>query len=74
MPAEMVLWKLLRDRRLGGFKFRRQHPIGSYVVDFACAGGKLVIELDGETHLRRAQADAERSAYLEAEGWLVMRF
>ncbi len=48
--AEIILWTFLRKRQLNGFKFRRQHPIGSYVADFACVSEKLVLEVDGATH------------------------
>jgi very-short-patch-repair endonuclease len=68
------LWKALRNRALGGYKFRRQHPIGPYVVDFACVDCKLVIEVDGQTHLPRKSADEKRAQLLEKEGWCVIRF
>ena len=73
--AEDALWKLLRDRRIGGAKFRRQHPIGSYVVDFACFEAKLVVEVDGPSHGIEEQAlfDVERTATLQREGWRVVR-
>ena len=74
VPAEALLWKALRNRALAGFKFRRQHPIGPYVVDFACVECKLVVELDGVSHLPRKNADQERTRFLEAAGWYVMRF
>jgi len=75
-PAEAVLWGLLRGRRLAGLKFKRQHPIGRYVADFACDSARLVIELDGEvhTHEDQAAADADRQAALESLGWFVLRF
>jgi very-short-patch-repair endonuclease len=74
--AERLLWKHLRDRRLDGYKFRRQHPIGPYFSDFACDEAKLVVELDGGQHfeLEDAQADAKRTAVLQANGWHVLRF
>jgi len=72
--AEQKLWFELRDRRLRGFKFRRQMPKGNYVVDFVCEDRRLVIELDGGQHGDRKAADAERSAYLVAEGYRVLRF
>ena len=50
-PAEDAMWRLLRNRRLAGFRFRRQHPIPPYITDFYCSVAKLVIELDGDTHL-----------------------
>jgi len=74
VPAETILWRALRNRALGGFKFRRQHPIGQYVVDFACVTSKVAVELDGETHLRRKISDLKRTTFLEAEGWQVLRF
>ncbi len=73
-PAEALLWQALRNRALGGFKFRRQHPIGPYVADFACVESLIVIELDGETHLPRKASDEERTKVLESQGWQVIRF
>ena len=73
-PAEVILWRELRGRRLGGFKFRRQQPIGPYIADFFCPAAKLVVELDGETHLGREEKDAARQAYLESLGYRVLRF
>ena len=72
---ERILWMLLRDRRFAGFKFRRQAPLGNYVVDFVCFERKLVIELDGSQHaeLEQAAFDARRTAYLEAAGFRVVR-
>lgn len=72
---ERVLWMLLRDRRFAEFKFRRQAPIGDYVVDFVCYGAKLVLELDGSQHAEPEQAafDAKRTAELEAAGFRVAR-
>jgi very-short-patch-repair endonuclease len=74
--AERLLWKHLRDRRLDGYKFRRQHPVASYFADFACDETRLVVELDGGQHfeLEAAQADAKRTAALRANGWHVLRF
>ena len=74
MPAEALLWKALRNRALAGFKFRRQHPVGRYVVDFACVEGKLAVELDGLSHLPSKTDDETRTAFLESLGWRVMRF
>ena len=73
-PAEAVLWKCLRNRALAGFKFRRQHLIGRYVVDFACPECKVAVEVDGESHLSSRREDEERSRLLELEGWSVQRF
>ena len=74
--AERALWYRLRDRRLAGHKFRRQHPIGPYIADFACVEAGLVIELDGGQHFHRvhAAADARRTAAMNACGFHVMRF
>ena len=71
-PQEMTLWRLLRDRRLSGFKFRRQVPIGPYVADFACYEGKLVVELDGSQHVENA-GDVRRDAELQRRGFRVLR-
>ena len=70
------MWALLRDRRLCGVKFRRQRPIGSFIVDFCCLERKLIIELDGGQHGEpsQAQADARRSRFLRAGGYRVLRF
>ncbi len=62
---ERILWGLLRDRRFGGVKFRRQHPIGPFVVDFYCPSHQLVVELDGKSHDDRAVQDHDRQKYLE---------
>ena len=72
--AEGRLWGHLRARQLSGVKFRRQQPLGSYVVDFCALDPKLVIEVDGGQHMERAAQDAERSSYLRRSGYTVMRF
>lgn len=74
--VEQRLWSRLRDRQLGGHKFRRQVPRGSYVVDFACLRKKLIVELDGGQHSDPEQRarDQARSAWLEGEGYRVLRF
>jgi len=72
--AEDAMWKLLRDRRLAGVKFRRQAPIGRYIADFCCSALRLIIELDGGVHVLRAESDAERDAWLTAQGFTVLRF
>src|SRR3546814_14447490 len=66
--VEHCLWRLLRDRRLEGFKFRRQHPIGPYFADFACVAEQVVIEADGGQHVDRVAYDQARTTYLEANG------
>ena len=72
--AEKICWELLRDRRLGKVKFRRQHPIGPYFADFACISRKLVIEIDGDHHAFQVEADARWTILMEAAGWKVTRF
>lgn len=71
--AEDELWQALRGRRLGGCKFRRQAPIGPYVVDFLCFDAKLIVEVDGKQHAELADYDARRTAELEAQGFVVIR-
>ena len=71
--AELRLWRLLRDRRLSGFKFRRQVPVGPYIVDFLCVGAKLIVEADGSPHAESPR-DTIRDVYLESRGWKVLRF
>jgi very-short-patch-repair endonuclease len=73
-PAEKILWKLLRDRRLAGFKFRRQHPIGPYIADYFCAAALVVIEADGESHLKSVERDGDRDRYFQGLGIHVLRF
>ncbi|MFN9847060.1 MAG: endonuclease domain-containing protein [Alphaproteobacteria bacterium] len=70
--TERLLWKLLRDRRLEGLKFRRQGPLGPYVLDFVCLRHRLVIEADGPFH--EPAQDALRDAWLAAKGFRVLRF
>jgi very-short-patch-repair endonuclease len=73
--AEARLWQALRDRRLAAWKFRRQHPIASFVVDFVTLAGKLIVEVDGATHGEQAEVERDdaRTARLESCGFLVMR-
>jgi very-short-patch-repair endonuclease len=71
--AERRLWGVLRDRRLGGFKFRRQHRLGRFIVDFICFECRLIIEADGGQHADNAY-DERRTAWLEQHGWRVVRF
>jgi len=72
--AEKRLWYNLRDRQLGGWKFRRQHVIGPFIVDFVCLEKKLVIELDGGQHAEMEAQDQKRTDYLIRKGFRVMRF
>ena len=69
---ENEFWQQVRDRKLGGFKFKRQVLIGPYIADFVCADKKMIVELDGPLH--DAAYDARRDAYLEKQGYRVMRF
>ncbi len=71
--AEKRLWAILRDRRTGGLKFRRQHTVGRYIADFACVEIKLIVEADGGQYNENA-ADEKRTATLRDEGWRVVRF
>ncbi len=73
-PAEKRLWRELLDRRCAGFKFRRQHIIGPFIVDFYCASCSLSIEIDGETHLGRELHDVQRQKFLEVQGLKILRF
>src|SRR3990172_7410856 len=73
-PAEVRLWARLRAHRTKDVHFRNQHAIGNYVVDFCAPRRKLVIELDGSQHLEQEDYDAERTAFLEAKGYRVLRF
>lgn len=73
--AERALWKLLRNRKFEGFKFRRQHQIDCYIADFACISAKLAIEVDGPSHdlPDQLEHDARRTAHLSSLGWRVLR-
>jgi len=74
--AEVVLWKRLRNRKFTGYKFRRQHVVGDFIIDFYCAAAKLAIEVDGGGHaaMRQAAYDAHRTSMLEGRGIRVLRF
>jgi very-short-patch-repair endonuclease len=71
--SERKLWSGLRGEQLG-VKFRRQHPLGSYIADFACLAPKLIVELDGSQHDVQQAYDARRDAFLKAQGFAVLRF
>ena len=73
-PAERKLWAYLRGNKLHGVNFRRQHAIGRYIPDFCSVKEKLIIELDGSQHLEQKEYDAERTKYLESQGYRVIRF
>ncbi len=72
--AEKKLWMVLRGKNLEVYKFRRQHPIGPYIVDFCCLKKKLVIEVDGGQHLDQQDADDQRTHFLESMEFYVLRF
>lgn len=73
-PAAAKLWACLRNRQVGGFKVRRQHPIGPYVVDLYCAACRLVVEIDGDSHAYTVAYDRQRTAWLNEQGYKVIRF
>src|SRR3989338_5376772 len=75
-PAEHIFWQKIRNRQLSDLKFRRQHSIGNYVVDFYCQDHRLVIEIDGDIHYLedRPRRDKERTKHIESHGYIVLRF
>ncbi len=73
-PAESILWETVRDRRLSGYKFRRQYTIGRFIVDFVCLERKLIIEVDGEIHQLQVGEDQVRQGYVESQGFKTLRF
>ena len=72
--VERVLWQALRGKQFGGNRFRRQHPIGQYIADFACIERMIVVELDGGQHQEQLEYDERRTEYLGTHGWQVLRF
>ena len=72
--AESRLWGQLRYRQIDNFRFRRQTPIGPYVVDFFCPSAKLIVEIDGGQHADRTKEDGIRTEWLERKGYRVLRF
>jgi very-short-patch-repair endonuclease len=72
--AERRLWSHLRNKQLGGFRFRRQQPMGPYIVDFFCSDASLIVEVDGGQHDANAEQDATRTRWLEERGYKVLRF
>src|SRR5438876_4893308 len=75
-PGERILWQALRRRRLAGLRFRCQHPLGSFILDFCCPEHRLVVELDGAGHQEAEQReyDKRRTQHLESYGYRVLRF
>ena len=72
--AEKILWSKIRNRKVNGMYFRRQHPYGIYILDFFCFEANLVIEVDGLIHLSKHENDLERTKYLESSGLTIIRF
>ena len=72
--AERTLWKYLRLRQFDGNKFRRQQPIGKYIVDFVCFEKKLIVEVDGGQHNEQVIYDSERNEWLKKQGFRILRF
>ena len=72
--AERTLWKYLRLRQFDGNKFRRQEPIGKYIVDFVCFEKKLIVEVDGGQHNEQVIYDSERNEWLKKQGFRILRF
>ena len=72
--VERKLWHRIRDKQVEGFRFRRQRPIGKYIVDFICLNAKLIVELDGGQHADAIEYDEKRTAFLESLGYRVLRF
>jgi len=72
--AERRLWQAIRQRHLLGRRFRRQHVLGPYIVDFICLEANLIIEVDGGQHADRADSDDRRTRWLEQKGYRVLRF
>ena len=72
--AETILWEALRNKRLEGLRFRCQHPVGNFILDFYCPACKLAVEVDGEVHIDRIEYDRERTAKLNQYGYRVLRF
>jgi len=72
--AERALWFLLRRKQIDGRRFRKQVPLGKYIVDFACLDARLIIEVDGGQHADAEAADAERDTWLKSQNFRVLRF
>ena len=72
--AERLLWQHLRRRQIAGQRFRRQHPVGNYIVDFVCLEAALIVEVDGGQHADQKAYDTARTAWLDQQGFRVVRF
>lgn len=73
-PSEIVLWEIIKDKKISGYKFRNQHPVDRYILDFYCHEKKLAIEIDGNIHDHRKEYDKYRDEYLKSAGIEVLRF
>jgi very-short-patch-repair endonuclease len=73
-PAEEYLWQALKSKQLNGLRFRSQHPVGNFILDFYCPSCKLVVEVDGNIHDDRQDYDLARTQALETYGYFVLRF
>jgi len=72
--AERRVWQILRSHRMTGYRFRRQVPIGRYIADFVCHEARLIVEIDGGQHDRSSPREAERSGFLQNQGYRILRF
>ena len=72
--SEALLWSLLRNKQVCGLKFRRQHPVPPFILDFACVSRKLCVELDGDYHDAQFEKDLDRKTWLRDRGWDTVRF
>jgi len=72
--AEITIWQKIRSKQLNGHKFKRQQPIGNYIVDFVCFDRKLIIEIDGGQHAIEKEKDQQRELWLQSEGFAILRF
>src|SRR5207247_5939268 len=72
--AERRVWQILRSHQTKGYKFRRQVPIGRYIADFVCHEARLIVEIDGGQHDRSSPREAERSGFVQNEGYRILRF
>ena len=72
--VERLLWRTIRSKQVNACRFRRQHPIGPYIADFACIERRLVVELDGGQHQEQNARDEQRTVFLQTQGWQVLRF
>jgi very-short-patch-repair endonuclease len=73
VSAEKLFWSMVRNRKLDGYKFKRQHPVGPYIADFVCLEERLIVELDGPFHAARQTYDAARDEFLREKGFRVIR-